>query len=81
MVLSGNLEGCGKDLEIGLEDLMVLSSGHQKGLGGDVQSIPLKMMTAACTPPEGIRGCLRPALLISIQKPIKESIGEGSGLK
>lgn len=33
----------------------------QKGLGGDVQSIPLKMITAPCMPPEGMRGCLSPS--------------------
>lgn len=59
--LFGNFGGYERDLEMDLEGLIVLSSGHPKGLGVDVQPVSLTMMTAAYTPQEGKRGCLSPS--------------------
>lgn len=49
----GNLGGCKRDLERDLEGPIVLSSGHPKGLGVDVQPVSLTMMTVAYRPQEG----------------------------
>lgn len=54
-----------KEFPNGRRGLVVLSSGHPKGLGVDVPSVLLTMMTAACKPQEGRRGHLSPRTLIS----------------